>query len=77
MYPTDEIKKEIDRGMGLGPDRYDSVVFRDDGSVLAQLCRRTIVQGRTVDIEYDIHNSNLTGVYDEEDTVVRLRAEKN
>jgi hypothetical protein len=27
-------------------------------------------------IEYDIHNSNLTGVYDEEDTVVRLRTEK-
>ena len=27
-------------------------------------------------IEYDIHNSNLTGVCDEEDTAVRLRTEK-
>ena len=57
---------EIDRGIRLGPDRYDSVVFRDDGSVFAQLCRRTIIQGRTLGIEYDIHNSNLTGVCDEE-----------
>src|ERR1051326_5697769 len=35
-----------------------------------------IVQGRSVDIEYDIHNSNLTGVCDEEDIAVRLRTEK-
>lgn len=35
-----------------------------------------IVQGWTVDIEYDIHNSNHTGVCDEEDTAVRLRTEK-
>ena len=35
-----------------------------------------IVHGRTVGIEYDIHNSNLTGVCDEEDTAVRLRTEK-
>ena len=32
--------------------------------------------GQTVGIEYDIHNSNLTGVCDEEDTAVRLRTEK-
>ena len=35
-----------------------------------------IVQGRTVGIEYDIHNGKLTGGYDEEDTAVRLRTEK-
>ena len=34
MYSPNEVKeREIDRGIGLGPDRYDNVLFRDDGSL--------------------------------------------
>ena len=78
LYPTNEIKKEklivvLVSGLIAMTASYFGMTAQFSPSLADASSFMT-----TFGIEYDIHNSNLTGVCDEEDTAVRLstRTEK-